>query len=152
ARCRIHSRACAPGPQHVRVAHLAAPATRRTVGRMSDVTPTSSYVFDLAWRREHDRMRAIEGLFDHGTRRLLADRGITLGGRCLEVGCGAGGVATWMADQVGVAGHVVAIDLETRFVDSSNHPQLELRQESVVDGALEEDYFDLAHARAVIEH
>ena len=119
---------------------------------MSDVTPTSTYVFDLAWKREHDRMRAIEALFDQSTRRHLADRGVTLGGRCLEVGCGAGGVATWMAEQVGVAGHVVAIDLETRFVDASRRPQLELRQESVVDGALEEDYFDVAHARAVIEH
>jgi ubiquinone/menaquinone biosynthesis C-methylase UbiE len=103
---------------------------------MSDVTPTSTYVFDLAWKREHDRMRAIEALFDQSTRRHLADRGVTLGGRCLEVGCGAGGVDTWMAEQVGVAGHVVAIALATR----------------VVDGALEEDYFDVAHARAVIEH
>jgi SAM-dependent methyltransferase len=119
---------------------------------MSDVTPTSPYVFDLAWKREYERMRAIEALFDPGTRRLLADRGVAPGGRCLEVGCGAGGVATWLADRVGVSGHVVAIDLETRFVDASNRPQLELRQESVVDGALEEDYYDVAHARAVIEH
>ena len=50
---------------------------------MSDVTPTSSYVFDLAWQLERDRMRAIEALFDQSTRRHLAGRGVTLGGRCL---------------------------------------------------------------------
>lgn len=68
------------------------------------------------------------------------------------MGCGAGGVATWMAEQVGGSGHVVAVDLDTRFMDSSSIPQLEVRQMSIVDGELEESYFDVVHARAVIEH
>jgi ubiquinone/menaquinone biosynthesis C-methylase UbiE len=119
---------------------------------MSDATTTSTYVFDQAWRREHERLRSIEALFDHSTRQHLADRGVAPGGRCLEVGCGAGGVATWMAEQVGSDGHVVAVDLDTRFMDSSSIPQLEVRQMSIVDGELEESYFDVAHARAVIEH
>jgi Methyltransferase domain len=57
-----------------------------------------------------------------------------------------------MAEQVGSSGHVVAVDLDTRFMDSSSIPQLEVRQMSIVDGELEESYFDVAHARAVIEH
>jgi SAM-dependent methyltransferase len=119
---------------------------------MSDVTPTSTYAFDNAWHREHDRLRAIEALFDQSTRGHLADRGAALGGRCLEVGFGAGGVARWMAQQVGAAGHVVAVDVDTRFGDASGWPQLEIRQANILDGDLEEGYFDLAHARAVIEH
>jgi SAM-dependent methyltransferase len=68
------------------------------------------------------------------------------------VGFGAGGVATWMAERVGVAGHVVAIDVDPRFVDDSGWRQLEVRQANILDGGLEESYFDVAHARAVIEH
>jgi SAM-dependent methyltransferase len=57
-----------------------------------------------------------------------------------------------MAERVGLAGHVVAIDVDTRFADDSGWPQLEVRQANILDGHLEEGYFDVAHARAVIEH
>lgn len=39
--------------------------------------------------------------------------------RCLDVGAGAGGVAAWLSAQVGDSGHVVALDLDTRFLPSS---------------------------------
>lgn len=119
---------------------------------MTDVTSPSTYVFDHSWQRERDRMLAIESLLDPSTRRILADRGVRPGWHCLEVGCGAGGVATWLAEQVGRRGRVVAIDLDTRYVDASGHGNLELRRQNVVGGELEQDAFHLAHARAVIEH
>jgi hypothetical protein len=52
----------------------------------------SSYVFDQTWKREHARLRALEDLFDSASIRHLAERGVGAGWRCLEVGCGAGGV------------------------------------------------------------
>lgn len=61
---------------------------------MSDATSTSSYVFDPDWQRERERLSAIGALLDDGTKRLLAARGLGPGWRCLEVGCGAGTVAT----------------------------------------------------------
>jgi SAM-dependent methyltransferase len=97
-------------------------------------------------------MRAIEALFDASTQRILADRGIGAGSSCLEVGCGAGGVATWMAELVGPSGHVVAIDLDTRFIDPSAFGNLEVREANILEDELEQDFFDVAHARAVIEH
>lgn len=119
---------------------------------MSGTISHSTYVFDPSWQRERDRLRAIEALLDSSTRRILADRGVGPGWSCLEAGCGAGGVATWLAEQVGHSGHVLAIDLDTRFVDPSGFQNLEVRRQNLVTDELERDAFDLAHARAVIEH
>lgn len=74
----------------------------------------TEYVFDQAWERERDRLRGLEFLFGSATIRYLADLGVTAGWRCLEVGCGAGAVALWLADQVGTAGRIVATDLTAR--------------------------------------
>jgi SAM-dependent methyltransferase len=119
---------------------------------MSGTTSQSTYVFDPSWQKERDRLRAIESMLDSSTTQLLADRGVGPGWTCLEAGCGAGGVATWLAKQVGDSGHVLAIDLDTRFVDPAALDNLEVRQQSLLSDELERDAFDLAHARAVIEH
>ena len=63
-----------------------------------------SYAFDAAWEKERDRLRALEAVFDHASTRRLGDLGVGAGWRCLEVGCGAGGVARWLASQVGPGG------------------------------------------------
>jgi ubiquinone/menaquinone biosynthesis C-methylase UbiE len=42
---------------------------------------------------------------------------VTDGWHCLEVGFGAGGVALWLAGQVGSTGRVVAVDIDPRFLD-----------------------------------
>jgi hypothetical protein len=69
---------------------------------------TSTYVFDPEWTMERDRLRALESLFDDASMRHLASLGVTEGWRCLEVGCGAGGIARWLAGRVGSSGRVVA--------------------------------------------
>jgi cyclopropane fatty-acyl-phospholipid synthase-like methyltransferase len=68
----------------------------------------STYVFDPAWQMERDRLRALESLFDGASTRHLVRLGVTAGWRCLEVGCGAGGIARWLARRVGGGGRVVA--------------------------------------------
>ena len=112
----------------------------------------SEYVFDQAWERERDRLRGLEFVFDGATIRFLADLGVTEGWSCLEVGCGAGAVALWLADQVGTTGRVVATDLDTRFIDGHGRTNLEVRTHDISSGPPEEAAFDLVHARAVIEH
>lgn len=111
-----------------------------------------TYVFDPAWTREQQRLRALEALFDRPSTRYLAEVGVGEGWRCLEVGCGAGGVARWLAERVGPGGQVVAIDLDTRFAEGHGLDNLEVRRHDLMDGGLEEAAFDLAYARAVIEH
>src|SRR3954449_8618100 len=80
-------------------------------------TSTASYVFDQSWQGELERLRSLEALFDPASQRLIAARGLAPGWHCLEVGCGAGGMALWLADRVGPRGSVLATDLDPRFLD-----------------------------------
>ncbi len=113
---------------------------------------TETYVFDQAWRQELERLRSLEQLFDPASRRHLSDLGVDQGWRCLEVGCGAGGVALWLADRVGPSGHVLGIDLDPRFLEGHGRANLEVLRHDVVHDALEAASLDLIHARAVLCH
>jgi SAM-dependent methyltransferase len=112
----------------------------------------STYVFDQAWQQERQRLGGLEALFDPATRRYLAERGLGPGWRCLEVGCGGGSVAVWLADQVGPEGCVLATDLDPRFLNGHGRENLDVRKHDLVADPLETEAFDLAHARAVVEH
>lgn len=112
----------------------------------------SEYVFDQAWERERDRLRGLEFVYDGATVRFLAELGVAEGWSCLEVGCGAGAVALWLADRVGTTGRVVASDLDTRFIDGHGRTNLEVRTHDISSGPPEDAAFDVVHARAVIEH
>jgi 2-polyprenyl-3-methyl-5-hydroxy-6-metoxy-1,4-benzoquinol methylase len=112
----------------------------------------TTYVFDPAWQKERDRLTALEALFDGSSRRLMTALGLREGWRCLELGCGAGGIARWLADEVGGTGQVLATDLDTRFLDGHGRANLDVRVHDIVTGELGAGAFDLVHARAVLEH
>ncbi len=112
----------------------------------------STYVFDQRWRKERDRLSALESLFDGSSRRFLGDLGVGEGWRCLEIGCGAGSMAVWLADRVGETGRVLATDLDTRFLDGHGRANLEVRTHNIVTDPVDDAAFDLVHARAVLVH
>jgi SAM-dependent methyltransferase len=112
----------------------------------------NTYVFDQGWQQERDRLIGIELLFDRSSTRRLAELGVSDGWHCLEVGFGAGGVALWLAGQVGSTGRVVATDLDPRFLHGHGRANLDVRKHDILADPLEEAIFDLAHARAVLEH
>ena len=58
-------------------------------------------------------------------------------------------MAQWMADQ---GASVVAIDIDTRFVESLASDAIEVRRVDVRTDPLPQDEFDLVHARLVLEH
>ena len=111
-----------------------------------------TYVFDQAWDQERERLGALEDGADGATIRYLAALGVAPGWRCLEVGGGAGSIARWLAERVGAAGHVVATDLDPRFLAAERRPNLEVRRHDILADPLEVAAFDLVHVRAVLEH
>jgi SAM-dependent methyltransferase len=112
----------------------------------------SGYAFDQGWHDERARLAGIEALWDPGTQALLADCGAAAGARVLEAGAGGGSVVTWLAQRVGDAGHVLAVDRDVRFVESLGSATVEIRQGDLVAGDLPEAEFDVVHARLVLEH
>jgi SAM-dependent methyltransferase len=110
------------------------------------------YIFDNALQRERERLALIEASFDPGTFRHLEVLSVREGWRCLEVAGGGGSVAEWLVRRVGSSGHVVATDLEPRFLAAIEAPNLEVRQHNILIDDLERDAFDLVHARLLLEH
>jgi SAM-dependent methyltransferase len=97
---------------------------------------------------ELDRLHAIEEYADPITFAVLERVGIDPGWRCLELGAGAGSVAAWLGRR---AAHVVATDLDTRFlVDLGDRVQV------IRHDAAEDDFpdasFDLVHTRLLLLH
>lgn len=112
----------------------------------------ADYLLDNSWQEQRRRLAALEAWFDPGTIRHLEALGVASGWRCLEVGAGGGSVARWLVDRVGPQGHVLATDLDTRFLDALQSPHLEVRRHNVLSDPLPEGAFDLVHARFVVEH
>ena len=112
----------------------------------------SEYLFEHSWEQERRRLDLLEQVFDPGTEEHLARIPLPVGGRCLEVGAGAGSIARWMCDRVGPDGRVVATDLDTGFLEQLTEKNLEVRRHDIVADELEEDAYDLVHSRLVLDH
>lgn len=121
-------------------------ATRRTRSGYS------GYLLDNGAREAPARFAVLSALFDPGTIRHLEERGVGRGWHCLEVGGGSGSIASWLADRVGPAGRVLATDIDPRFLEPLNLPNLEVRRHDIVTDPLPEAAFDLVHARLVLMH
>jgi SAM-dependent methyltransferase len=66
----------------------------------------------------------------HGwlTIEVLEAAGVSRGWRCLEVGAGGGDITRWLAKMVTPGGSVVAVDLETRWIESLTSDVVEVRR------------------------
>lgn len=112
-----------------------------------------TYVFGAAQDdAELVRLRVLEEVFDPSSRKQLLATGLGLDWRCLEIGAGAGSIARWMSKTVGDAGHVLAVDLNTRFLPKEKIANLEVRETDIRTATIEPASFDLAHARFVLIH
>jgi len=107
------------------------------------------YVYDQGFSQERARLAGIESLWDPGSRLLLDGLGIGAGWRCLEVGAGGGSLVDWMA---GRGATVLAIDIDTRFVEPLAGDAIEVRRVDIRTDELPEREFDLVHARLLLEH
>jgi SAM-dependent methyltransferase len=99
-----------------------------------------------------DRFAGLEAVFDPVTRGHLTRLGMAPGARCLEVGAGSGSIARWMADQVGSAGRVLAVDLDPRWCRRDGRAQLEVRALDLVSQPIPSGPWDVIHERLVLQH
>ena len=111
-----------------------------------------TYALRNDWTNASRRLSLLAQCLDPITQSRLASLGIPLGARCLEVGAGTGSTACFLADRVGARGHVIATDLDTRFLLSLEQPRLEVWQHDVSTDELPEAQFDLIHARWLLYH
>jgi 2-polyprenyl-3-methyl-5-hydroxy-6-metoxy-1,4-benzoquinol methylase len=107
---------------------------------------------------ELERLKLQSTVFGDVTRRMIRESGIQTGMRVLDIGCGFGDLSMLLADAVGPAGKVVAIDREQRAVDAARnrteaagYKQIEIVV--ATDEALpDDDPFDAAVGRYVLVH
>jgi 2-polyprenyl-3-methyl-5-hydroxy-6-metoxy-1,4-benzoquinol methylase len=111
-----------------------------------------AYTLDNAWRHARERLSLLEAVADPGTVRHLESIGVAEGWRCLEAGAGGGSIAEWLCERVAATGQVFAIDLDTRFLDALDYPNLQVRRHDFTIDPIAAGVFDLVHARALLVH
>jgi SAM-dependent methyltransferase len=72
--------------------------------------------------------------------------------QCLEVGAGGGSVASWLSEQVGPTGRVVATDIDIRWLKDLKLANLETLTHDLNVDSLPEGEFDLVHVRWLLHH
>src|SRR5947209_5934735 len=100
---------------------------------------------------EDERLALLEQLFDPASRRRRDL--VRPGWRCLEVGAGRGSMAVWLAEQVGLTGHVVATDVDTRYLERLDLPNLEVVEHNILEDPPEDlglGSFDLVSSRLML--
>lgn len=128
-------------------------AARRPGSAVSpEASPAPTYAFDNAWEKARRRLTALETWLDAGTIHLLNERGVAAGWRCLEIGAGGGSIAAWLCDRVGPTGSVLATDIDPRFIETIDRPNLETLRHDIALDPLPTGAFDLIHARLVLAH
>jgi SAM-dependent methyltransferase len=110
---------------------------------------TGDYVYNQGYADERKRIAGMEALWDPGSKALFDELGITTGWKCLEVGAGGGSLVEWMAAQ---GASVLAVDIDTRFVEPLASDSIEVRRMDVRTDELPQAEFDLVHSRLVLEH
>ena len=122
---------------------------------MADTQPTGYFATDFATDAERQRLELLEAALDPNSIRRLTQLGVGADGRvrrCLEVGAGGGSIARWLADRVAPKGTVVATDVDTRFLEQLDRPNIEVRKHDISTDPLDPLAYDLVHCRLLLLH
>lgn len=110
----------------------------------------SEYIFSSAEKEsEYKRLCLIQESFDSKSKDHLLKAGLKPNMDVLEVGLGAGSLASWLSTQVTPKGSVLGVDLNTNYA-------LDAKEYDVLEGNILEleisKTFDLIHLRYVLIH
>jgi SAM-dependent methyltransferase len=109
-----------------------------------------SYLLDNRQAEAGPRFDALSELFDPWTFAHIKRLGISEGWRCWEVGAGGVTVPSWLAEQVGDPGYVLATDIDLSWIPDG--ARFESRRHELGADAVPEGLFDLVHTRLVLVH
>ena len=105
------------------------------------------------------RLQLLHRVYGPGTEALFRRVGLRDGLRVVEVGCGSGNTACWVAEQVGPRGSVVGIDVSADQVEQARQQaadrglrNVEFHVADAYSPRLPEGSFDLAYCRLVLMH
>jgi SAM-dependent methyltransferase len=112
----------------------------------------SQYTLDNEWLDARERLAGLERNEDPATIEYFQRIGVGEGWHCLEIGAGGGSIAEWLCRQVGPTGRVVATDINPRFLEALDYPNLEVWRHDLVSDDLPRGAFNMVHTRAVIMH
>ncbi|MFV2112882.1 class I SAM-dependent methyltransferase [Micromonospora sp. LOL_025] len=113
-------------------------------------TVDGRYTFDNTTSEAGRQVRLLAEILDSHSTDVLARTGVESGWHCLDLGTGAGSIATWLAGQVSPAGRVVALDADPRHV--ATHELIDVRTGDVTTIDLGKRTYDLVHARLLLMH
>lgn len=101
---------------------------------------------------EQRRMALLFAYHGQLTIEVLESAGVSHGWRCLEVGAGGGDITRWLAKMVTPGGSVVAIDLETRWIEALASDVVDVRRGDFGTLDLAPASFDLIVAQMLLLH
>jgi ubiquinone/menaquinone biosynthesis C-methylase UbiE len=109
--------------------------------------------------KDVDRLRLLQEVYGPGTEASFQRAGLHSGMRVLEVGCGSGNMACWVAEQVAPHGSVLGIDnsadqieLARELAKSRGLSNVEFAVADAYSPRLPEISFDFAYCRLVLMH
>jgi SAM-dependent methyltransferase len=111
-----------------------------------------AYILPHDLTGERQRLTLMSQLLDPFERSHIERLGLRQGWGCVEVGCGNGSIAQWLAERVGPGGHVVASDLDVSCVSGVERPCLEVRRLDILRDPIQEATYDFVVARALLHH
>ena len=108
---------------------------------------------------DQSRLDTIHAVYGSVSLRGLEAARIGEASRVADIGCGTGTVSRWIAERIGPAGRVDAIDIAPEQVDiarstpvSPNAAQIDYQVGSAYEPALPEHAFDIVFSRLVLCH
>ena len=99
---------------------------------------------------EVERLKAQDSALSEATNNLFDVIGVSPGWRCLDLGCGPGGITNYLLDRVGPYGHVTGLDGDKEFLALARIGKPENSEFISGDAyatGLPENHFNMVHVR-----
>jgi methylase of polypeptide subunit release factors len=84
------------------------------------MTNTKEYYILATGGKDVKRLRLLHEVYGPGTEALFHRVGLLRGGlRVVEIGCGSGNIACWVAERIAPSGSVMAIDVSPEQIEQA---------------------------------